>query len=507
MLYNSNILIGVNDREHYLRLSRANRHGLIAGATGTGKTVTLKVLAESFSKAGVPVFTADIKGDLTGTMETGIKTDDMAERIKRFDLESKGFNFESFPVTFWDVFGKMGHPVRATISEMGPILLSNLLELSEAQEGILNIAFDLADNNKLLLLDLKDLRAVLQYMGDNAAELSRTYGNIAKQSIGAILRTLLVLENDGADKFFGEPALDINDWLRCDKDGKGYINILECNELFQKPRLYATFLLWMLSELYESLPEVGDLEKPKAVFFFDEAHLLFNDAPKVLLTKIEQVVRLIRSKGVGIFFVTQNPTDIPDSVLAQLGNRIEHALRAYTPKELKKVKTVAETFRANPAFDTETAIMELGTGEALVSFIDDSGIPSMCERVFILPPQSKMGPLSESLVKQIVANGEYSTKYNNPIDRESAFEILNEQYRLAEEQAIEDARLLKEAKEKEAEEKRLAREEEKRIKKRNQFITSIGRTAVNTVTRDVTRNITRNVTKSFTRNIMGIFGK
>lgn len=486
MFYKDNIWISQNHDNQYLKLSMANRHGLIAGATGTGKTITLKVLAESFSSAGVPVFTADIKGDLTGTCEVGVDTEDMQKRIARFGLNEAGFKYDSFPVAFFDVFGKMGHPVRATISEMGPILLSNLLGLSPAQEGVLNIAFDLADDNNLLLLDLKDLKAMLQFVGENSKELSLTYGNVTKQSVASIIRHLIVLENEGADLFFGEPALDLNDWLRLDSDGKGYINILECSELFQKPKLYATFMLWMLSELYELLPEAGDLDKPKAVFFFDEAHLLFDDAPDALLDKIEQIIRLIRSKGVGIYFVTQNPTDIPDSVLAQLGNRIQHALRAYTPAELKKVKTVCETFRENPNFKTEDAILELGTGEALVSFIDEKGIPSIVERTFILPPQSKMGAINEMIVKQIVANGELSTKYNNSVDRESAYEILTARVE-AEAKRLEEEKLaLKEAKER-----------EKALKEKNKMYNTFKRSVVSTLGREVTRTITR--------NIMGIF--
>ena len=486
MFFNNNIWISQNHENQYLKLAMANRHGLIAGATGTGKTITLKVLAESFSNAGVPVFTADIKGDLTGTCEAGVDSDDMQKRIERFGLKDAGFKYEAFPVSFFDVFGEYGHPVRATISEMGPILLSNLLGLSEAQEGVLNIAFDLADDNHLLLLDLKDLKAMLQFVGENAKELSLTYGNVTKQSVAAIIRDLIVLENEGADNFFGEPALDLNDWLKLDDNGKGYINILECSKLFQKPKLYATFMLWMLSELYELLPEAGDLDKPKAVFFFDEAHLLFDDAPKALLDKIEQIVRLIRSKGVGIYFVTQNPTDIPDSVLAQLGNRIQHALRAYTPAELKKVKTVCETFRENPNFKTEDAILELGTGEALVSFIDEKGIPSVVERTFILPPQSRMGAINEMIIRQIVNNGPLAFKYNNAIDRESAYEILQSRIE-AEARRIEEEKMAKEE----------AKEREKAQKERAKMFNTFKRSVVNTLGREVTRSITR--------NIMGIF--
>jgi len=388
----SQIFLGLaaNGEKQYLELSRANRHGLIAGATGTGKTVTLQGMAESFSAAGVPVFAADIKGDLSGVARPGRAHPKVSERIERIGIPEHGF--EGSPVLFWDLFGKRGHPIRTTVSEMGPTLLANLLELNETQEGVLQIAFAVADDQGLLLLDLKDLRAIVQYVGDNAAQFRTQYGNVSAASIGAIQRGLLQLEEQGAEKFFGEPMLNIEDLMQT-ADGKGVINILAADKLMNNPRLYASFLLWLLSELFENLPEVGDRDKPKLVFFFDEAHLLFNEAPPSLLTKVEQVVRLIRSKGVGIYFVTQNPLEVPDTVLAQLGNRVQHALRAFTPRDQKAVKAAATTFRQNPAFDTEEAITQLGVGEALVSVLDLKDIPTMVERTLILPPSGQLGPV------------------------------------------------------------------------------------------------------------------
>lgn len=388
MFTDGKIYMARGDRRIYMEPCMCNRHGLIAGASGTGKTVTLKVMAESFSAMGVPVFLADVKGDLSGMCEPGTDSEAMQERIKRFGIESE-FNYRAFPTRFWDVYGEKGHPVRTTVTEMGPELLARLLGLTEVQEGVLQIIFKIADDNGWFLIDMKDLRSMLQYVGEHRKEIGLKYGNVTTQSVGAIQRSLLALENDGGELFFGEPALDIFDWVRTDIYGKGFINILHCAELIHRPGLYAAFMLWMLSELYENMPEVGDLAKPRIIFFFDEAHLLFADAPKVLIQKIEQVVKLIRSKGVGIFFITQNPGDIPDSVLAQLSNRVQHALRAYTPAEQKAVKTAAQTFRVNPAFKTEDAIMELGVGEALVSFLGGDGIPEIVERAFILPPESK----------------------------------------------------------------------------------------------------------------------
>jgi hypothetical protein len=401
----------------------ANRHGLIAGATGTGKTVSLQVLAEGFAKAGVPVFLADVKGDLSGIGQIGGDSPKAKERAEKLGL--KDWQGDSFPVIYWDLFGQSGSPIRTTISEMGPLLLANLLELNDTQEGALNIAFRIADEQGLLLLDLKDLRAILSHIAENAGEISAKYGNVAKTSIGAIQRQLLVLENQGGGGFFGEPALELADFMRVERAGYAYINVLAADKLIQSPRLYATFLLWLLSELFEDLPEVGDPEQPKLVFFFDEAHLLFNEAPKPLLEKIEQVVRLIRSKGVGIYFITQNPLDIPDSVLGQLGNRVQHALRAFTPRDQKAVKAAADTFRANPAFDAAKAIMELGVGEALVSTLDEKGTPGMVERAFICPPSARIGPAKPEERQAAMAQSPVKGKYDTAIDRESAYEMLS----------------------------------------------------------------------------------
>lgn len=406
----------------YVIPKMANRHGLIAGATGTGKTITLKVMAESFSDMGVPVFFSDVKGDLSGMCSPGTDSENMQKRIQKFGLEN--WAYKSYPTRFWDIFGERGHPVRVTISDMGPVLLARLLDLTDVQAGVLNVAFKVADEHGLLLLDFKDLRAMLQFVGDNRAEFTTTYGNVSTASIGAIQRALLAFEDEGAELFFGEPALDIRDWMRTDTDGRGYINILNSTKLIQSPKIYGTFLLWMLTELFEKLPEVGDLEKPRMIFFFDEAHLLFNDAPKALLQKIVQVVKLIRSKGVGVYFVSQSVSDIPDDVLAQLSNRIQHALRAYTPAEQKALRATANAFRANPAFDTQTVLMELGVGEALVSFLDEKGTPTVVERAFILPPQSLMGPAEDSVVNSKIVADEFELKYRDVIDRESAYEIL-----------------------------------------------------------------------------------
>lgn len=400
----------------------ANRHGLIAGATGTGKTVTLQVLAETFSQAGVPCFMADMKGDLSGISQAGQMSGFIEKRCAEFGIEAP--QFQGSPVSFYDVFGEKGHPMRTTISNMGPELLSRLMELNEVQAGVMTILFKVADERGLLLLDLKDLRSMLAYISDHASELTRQYGNVSGASVGAIQRALLRLEEQGAGKFFGEPAFDIMDLLQCRADGKGIMNVLAADRLMLNPKLYSTFLLWLLSELYVRLPEVGDQDLPRLVFFFDEAHTLFTDTPKSLVDKIEQVVRLIRSKGVGVYFVTQNPTDIPDSVLAQLGNRVQHALRAFTPKEQKNVRAAAETFRANPAFKTEEAIMELGTGEALVSFLDEKGTPTMVERAKVLFPLSQIGAITEAQREQIIKSSRIFGKYDTPIDRESAFEVL-----------------------------------------------------------------------------------
>jgi DNA helicase HerA-like ATPase len=416
------LVIAKGNQDQLLLPHMANRHGLIAGATGTGKTVTLRVIAENFSRIGVPVFMADVKGDLSGIARPGLDNPKIDERVKK--LAINGFEFAGYPTVFWDLFGDQGHPVRTTISDMGPLLMSRLLNLNETQSGVLTMLFKIADDNGLLLLDLKDLRAMLQYVGDNAAQFTTQYGNVSAASVGAIQRGLLSLAEQGGDKFFGEPALDLEDLMQTDGDGRGVVNILTADKLITAPKLYATFLLWLLSELFERLPEVGDPEKPKLVFFFDEAHLLFNDAPNVLLEKIEQVIRLIRSKGVGVYFVTQNPLDVPDVVLGQLGNRVQHALRAFTPRDQKAVKAAAETFRQNKDIDVETAITELGVGEALVSFLNDKGQPTIVERALIYPPQSQLPPLSASEREQVVKQSTLFGHYEKIVDRESAYEML-----------------------------------------------------------------------------------
>ncbi len=409
-----------------LTLKYANRHGLIAGATGTGKTVTLQILAEGFSQAGVPVFLSDVKGDLSGLAMSGSETHKLhqafTERAERIGFSD--FSYAACPVTFWDLFGEQGHPVRTTVTEMGPLLLSRLMELSEAQEGILNIAFRVADEEGMPLLDLKDLQALLVWIGENRAQLSLRYGNVSTASIGAIQRRLLVLENQGGTKLFGEPALNLADLMRTDENGQGMVNILASDKLMGAPRLYATFLLWLLSELFEELPEVGDPEKPKLVFFFDEAHLLFDDAPKVLVDKVEQVARLIRSKGVGVYFITQNPADIPEDILGQLGNRVQHALRAFTARDRKNLRLAAETYRENPAFDTEAAIREVGVGEAVTSMLQKKGVPGIVERTLIRPPGSQLGPISGSERQGILQASPMAAKYDTLVDRKSAFEIL-----------------------------------------------------------------------------------
>ena len=409
-------------KQEFMSLRYANRHGLITGATGTGKTVSLQILAESFSNAGVPVFCADVKGDLSGIAAKGEAKDFLLKRAETIKLDP--YEFQEFPVIFWDLFGEKGHPIRATISEMGPLLLSRLMNLSDAQEGVLNIAFEIADDEGLLLLDLKDLRSMLVHLGENAKEISSRYGNVHSASLGAIQRSLLVLEREGAEHFFGEPALDIKDLMRTTRDGLGAINVLAADKLMMNPRLYATFLLWLLSELFEELPEVGDPEKPKLVFFFDEAHLLFDEAPKILIERVEQVVRLIRSKGVGVFFVTQNPLDVPDTVLSQLGNRVQHALRAYTPREQKAVKVAADTFRPNPAFDCYEAITQLGVGEALVSTLEAKGVPGIVQRTLIRPPSSRLGPLEDDERKELIKLSPVAGLYDETVDRESAAEML-----------------------------------------------------------------------------------
>ena len=484
----------------YLEPSMANRHGLIAGATGTGKTVTLKVIAESFSDLGVPTFIADIKGDLTGMCEPGTENKHIRRSIDTMGIED--FTYTPYPVRFWDVYGEDGLPVRTTISDMGPVLLARLLGLNETQSGVLRIVFRVADDLGLLLLDLKDLRSMVQYVGDHAAEYKTNYGNIAPQSVGAIQRALLTLEDEGGAIFFGEPALDIADWFDFERDGRGVMNILECRELFQHPLLYSTFLLWMLSELYEYLPEAGDLDKPKMAFFFDEAHLLFKDAPKALLEKIEQVVRLIRSKGVSVWFITQNPADIPESVLAQLGSRVQHALRAYTPNEMKALRYAARSFRENPAFNAETVLQELGTGEALVSVLDPKGVPTVVERAFILPPRSSMNAADAELIRISNDTNPLKRRYLDAVDRISAYEELERQREEEEQLAQEEA-------------KRKAAEEEREAK-RKASASSTGRkttggrrktSAANKFVSSAASSIGREVGKRLVRGLFGTLSR
>ena len=418
------VLVGVSGKPEYVNLPFANRHGLITGATGTGKTVTLQILAEGFSAAGVPVFCADVKGDVAGLAMPGEPKEYLAKRAEAIGFADE-YRFEAFPVVFWDLFGRQGHPIRATVTEMGPLLLARLLNLNDTQEGVLTIAFRIADEEGLLLLDLKDLQALLAYVADRASELTTRYGNVSKASVGAVQRALLMLEHQGGEAFFGEPALSIGDLMRTAPDGRGIINILAADTLMQSPRLYATFLLWLLSELFDELPEIGDPEQPKLVFFFDEAHLLFKDAPKALLEKIELVVRLIRSKGVGVYFVSQNPLDVPDIVLAQIGNRVQHALRAFTPRDTKAVRAAADTFRANPDFSTFEAITELGTGEALVSTLEGKGVPSVVQRTLVRPPSSRIGAIAPEERAAVMARSPVAGLYDTTLDRESAFETLN----------------------------------------------------------------------------------
>ncbi|PKA40633.1 helicase HerA-like C-terminal domain-containing protein [Rhizobium sullae] len=436
MLEDGKIFIGASrnpddsiNKPEYLDLKFGNRHGLVTGATGTGKTVTLQVLAEGFSRAGVPVFAADIKGDLSGIAAKGEPKDFLIKRAEQIGFAD--YEFDQFPVIFWDLFGEKGHRVRTTIAEMGPLLLARLMDASEPQEGVINIAFKIADQAGLPLLDLKDFSSLLNYMGENASELSSQFGLISKASVGSIQRALLVLEQQGAEHFFGEPALKISDIMRTGNNGYGQISVLAADKLMMNPRLYATFLLWLLSELFEELPEIGDPDKPKLVFFFDEAHLLFNDAPRVLTERVEQVVRLIRSKGVGVYFVTQNPLDVPETVLAQLGNRVQHALRAYSPREQKAVRTAADTFRPNPAFDCATVITNLGTGEALVSTLETKGAPSIVERTLIRPPSGRVGPVTEVERRQVMDRSPVLGVYDEDVDRESAFEMLTARARKA----------------------------------------------------------------------------
>ena len=488
------IWLATGEEKIYLEPSMLNRHGLIAGATGTGKTVTLKVIAESLSELGVPVFMADIKGDLSGMCEPGEENKHIRRSIDTMGIEN--FDYTGYSVRFFDVFGEKGHPVRTTISDMGPELLSRLLGLNEIQSGVLRIIFRIADDMKLMLIDLKDLRSMTQYVGDNASDYKITYGNISAQSVGAIQRALLTLEDEGGNIFFGEPELDISDWFAWDDRGRGIMNILECQKLFQHPLLYGTFLLWMLSELYELLPEAGDLDKPKIAFFFDEAHLLFNDAPKALLEKIEQVVRLIRSKGVSVWFISQNPSDIPENVLAQIGSRVQHALRAYTPNEQKALRYAAKSFRENPGFDTEKVLQELGVGEAIVSVLDIKGIPTVVQRANILPPKSSMSIVDDSVIRQAIDRSPLKNKYGDMIDRRSAYEMLTEQREQEEKEAEREAERLQ----KEKEEKAAAKASNSALKRKPQtIIDKTVNSAMNTIGRELGRQLIRGILGNFKR--------
>lgn len=544
MYHDEKIWIGKSgDEKIYIYPRMANRHGMIAGATGTGKTVTLKVLAESFSDCGVPVFLADVKGDLAGMCRPGVESESLNNRIDAMGLMKDNFNFHSYPTTFWDVYGEKGLPLRTTISEIGPLLLGRILDLNDIQEDILTIIFKIADDEGLLLLDTKDLRSMIQYVSDNAREYSAKYGNMSKQSLGAIVRALIALEAEGGEEFFGEPALNIADWMCTDCNGKGAIQILDCQKLINNPTMYSTFMLWMMSELFETLPEAGDREKPKMVFFFDEAHLLFDSASKTLLGKIEQVVKLIRSKGVGIYFITQSPKDIPDGVLGQLGNKIQHALHAYTPAEQKGAKAAAQSFRENPEFDTYETLTQLGIGEALVSVLDEEGVPTIVKRCSILPPQSQMGALEDEFREEQIKGHLLYTKYAQMIDRESAYELLEKKVtekeesqrkaeeeeaaekqrlkeeaaaakqRLKEEEAAEKQRLKQEAaaekqKLKEAEaarkaEEKKAAEKEKQVKR---AVKSAASSAAGTVGRELGNSIGKSIGGSFGKKIGGNVG-
>jgi len=495
-MYVNNKALVAKDKDFIeLNLNMLNRHGVITGATGTGKTITLKVIAETLSKAGVPTIITDVKGDLSGCTRPGVDSESLQKRFAKLGIEN--FEFTRFPVRFWDTFGNLGHPIRITVSNMGPSLLSRVLGLSDAQEGILNIVFKIADDKGMELIDLKDLRSMLQYVAENAKEYQMDYGNITNASVSTILRKLLSIEQDSGELFFGKPSLDINDLMKkSEESGQGYLNIIEVNELIKNPTLYATFLVWLLSSFYELLPEVGDLEKPKAVLFLDEAHLIFSEMNEDIVKKLTQVIKLIRSKGIGVFFISQLPSDIPDDILNQLGNRIQHCLRAYTPKELKAVKVAAESFRENKEFNTEEAILELGTGEALVSFIDKDGKPSIVSRATILPPQSLMSEISKEEIMEIVENGLMETKYRNVFDRETAFEKIediNEEIRKQKEEELKKQEEIKQKEQEEKEAKRLkkeAKENESELSKSvkkvaNSFMTSIGRQLGNAIIRGI----------------------
>ena len=497
------IFIGANDGgagPQFLTLKRANRHGLIAGATGTGKIVTLQNLAEAFSRAGTPVFLADVKGDLSGLSQPGEPKDFLAKCAGLIGLED--YEYEAPPVIFWDLFGRQGHPIRTTISEMGPLLLARILGLNDTQEGVLTIAFQVADDEGMLLLDLKDLRALLIDLAERRKEIGAAYGNVSTASVGAIQRRLLELQRQDGEKFFGEPALDLMDLMRTDRNGRGVVNVLAANELMQSPKLYATFLLWLLAELFEELPEIGDPDQPELVFFFDEAHLLFEDAPKALVDKIEQVVRLIRSKGVGVYFVTQSPSDVPDDVLGQLGNRVQHALRAFTPRDERAVKAAANTFRQNPAFDAAEVIKELGVGEALTSFLDAKGRPGIVERTLIRPPTSRLGPATESERKKVMDASRVAGRYEKEVDRESAFEILQAR-------ADKAAAAAEAAEKAEAETRRKALEDKEREKaeraaNRRRKRSSRSDSVIETAAKSAARSVARSLGRELVRGLLGM---
>lgn len=522
MYQDRKIWIGASgDEKVYIYPKMANRHGMIAGATGTGKTVTLKVMAESFSACGVPVFLADVKGDLAGMCKPGTMNENVKKRVDAMGLAEAGYGFEAYPTTYWDVYAEKGLPLRTTISEMGPLLLSRIMDLNDTQSDILTIVFKIADDEGLFLIDTKDLRSMLQYVGEHSKEYSLEYGNITKQSIAAIVRAVVALESEGADSFFGEPALNIADWFCTDCDGKGAIQVLDCQKLINNPTMYATFMLWMMSELFETLPEAGDRPKPKMVFFFDEAHLLFKDAPKALLQKIEQVVKLIRSKGVGIYFITQNPKDIPDGVLSQLGNKVQHALRAYTPAEQKSAKAAAQSFRENPEFDTYDALVSMGTGEALISVLDEEGIPTVVKKCDILPPQSQMGPIDDGEREGLIKDNLLYMKYNQELDRGSAYEFLKrknleeaEEQAKAEEEAAavkaaeqeEKARIKAAEKEALAKAKAEAKAAEAKKKKVGRAVKSVANSAVGTIGRQLGNEIGESIGGSFGKKLGGNVG-
>lgn len=511
MYYDGKIWVGNSgDEKIYIYPKMANRHGLIAGATGTGKTVTLKVLAESFSDAGVPVFLADVKGDLAGMCMMGQESDSVKKRVETMGLAEAGFDFSAYPTTYWDIYGEKGMPLRATISEMGPLLLSRILDLNETQSDILTIIFKIADDEGLLLLDTKDLKSMIQYVSDHVKDYAMEYGNMAKQSLAAILRSVVALEAEGGDKFFGEPAVSIADWLCTDCSGKGAIQVLDCQKLIQNPTMYSTFLLWMMAELFETLPEAGDRPKPKMVFFFDEAHLLFDNASKTLLNKIEQVVKLIRSKGVGIYFITQNPADIPDDVLGQLGNKVQHALHAYTPKEQKGAKAAAQSFRENPEFDTYEVLSQLGIGEALVSVLDEEGIPTVVKQCKILPPQSQMGALEDETRKSEILNNLLYTKYTQELDRESAYELLTKKVAVEAEEAAEAKAAQAEEKQRlkaeEAAKKAEEKEKEAKEKQVKRAVKSVASSATGTIGREIGKTIGNSVGGSFGKRLGGNVG-